>query len=188
MLLQTIAQRMRRETAPLRNFGPSMSALVNHDRGSRNHPIAHVRLAPKADNEPTISSGPLCATSGHWPDYSITSSARSRKGTVPFRRLRWHSTCVIVGSTPQWTYDMASDEEVERQILSIFMQHKVGASGVLRRNNFIDVRDADFQRGLNKAVENRWIKVKLRDRYTYELTEAGLAAGLNARLPSKPLG
>src|SRR5262249_3754015 len=83
---------------------------------------------------------------------------------------------------------MASDEEVGRQILSIFMQHKVGASGVLRRNHFIDVRDADFQRGLNKALENRWIKVKLRDRYTYELTEAGLAAGLNARLPSKPLG
>jgi hypothetical protein len=94
---------------------------------------------------------------------------------------------VIVGSTPQWTYDMASDEEVGRQILSIFMQHKVGVSGVLRRNNFIDVRDADFQRGLNKAVENRWIKVKLRDRYTYELTEAGLAAGF-ARLPWKPLG
>jgi hypothetical protein len=82
---------------------------------------------------------------------------------------------------------MASDEEVGRQILSIFMQHKVGASGVLRRNNFIDVRDADFQRGLNKAVENRWIKIKSRDRYTYELTEAGLAAGLNAGLPPKPL-
>ncbi len=75
---------------------------------------------------------------------------------------------------------MASDEEVGRQILSIFMQHKVGASGVLRRNHFIDVRDGDFQRGLNKAVENRWIKIKLRDRYTYELTEAGLAAGLPA--------
>ncbi len=83
---------------------------------------------------------------------------------------------------------MASDEEVGRQILSIFMQHKVGASGVLRRNHFIDVRDADFQGGLNTAVENRWIEIKLRDRYTYELTEAGLAAGLNARLPSKPLG
>jgi len=50
------------------------------------------------------------------------------------------------------------------------------------------VRDADFQRGLNKAVENRWIKIKLRDRYTYELTEAGLAAGLNAGLSPKPLG
>jgi hypothetical protein len=83
---------------------------------------------------------------------------------------------------------MASDEEVGRQILRIFMRHKVGASGVLRRNYFIDVRDADFQRGLNKAVENRWIKIKSRDRYTYELTEAGLAAGLSAGLPPKPLG
>ena len=44
-------------------------------------------------------------------------------------------------------YDMASDEEAGRQILSIFMQHKVGASGVLRRNNFMDVRDADFNEG-----------------------------------------
>ena len=83
---------------------------------------------------------------------------------------------------------MASDEEVGRQILRIFMQHKVGASGVLRRNHFIDVRDADFQRGLNKAVENRWVKIKSRDRYTYELTEAGFAAGLGAGLPPKPLG
>jgi hypothetical protein len=34
-------------------------------------------------------------------------------------------------------------------------------------------------------VENRWIKIKLRDRYTYELTEAGLAAGLGAGLPRR---
>jgi hypothetical protein len=81
---------------------------------------------------------------------------------------------------------MASDEEVGRQILNVFMKHKVSATGVLRRNNFIEVRDADFQRGLNKAIENRWIKSKLHDRYTYELTEAGFAAGLNADLPSKP--
>jgi len=60
------------------------------------------------------------------------------------------------------------------------MQHKVVAGGVLRRNYFIDVRDADFQRGLNKAVENRWLKIKLRDRYSYELTDVGLAAGLSA--------
>jgi hypothetical protein len=75
---------------------------------------------------------------------------------------------------------MASDEEVGRQILGVFMKYNIRPSGVLRRNYFIDVRDADFQRGLNKAVENHWIKVKLRDRYTYELTEAGLAAGLSA--------
>jgi hypothetical protein len=50
----------------------------------------------------------------------------------------------------------------------------------------MDVRDADFQRGLNKAVESSWIKIELRDRYTYEPTEAGLAAGFNAGLPPKP--
>ena len=87
---------------------------------------------------------------------------------------------------------MASDEDVGRQILGIFMQHKVVAGGVLRRNYFIDVRDADFQRGLNKAVENRWLKIKLRDRYSYELTDVGLAAGLSAgfaaRLGSQALG
>jgi len=76
---------------------------------------------------------------------------------------------------------MVSDEEVGRQILGIFMKHRVLAGGVLRRNHFIDVRDADFQRGLNKAVENHWIKIKQRDRYTYELTEAGLAAGFENR-------
>jgi hypothetical protein len=82
---------------------------------------------------------------------------------------------------------MTPDEGIGRQILSIFVEYKVVAGGVLRRNHFIAVRDADFQRGLNKAVENRWIKT-LRDRYAYELTEAGLAAGLNAELPPKPLG
>ena len=68
---------------------------------------------------------------------------------------------------------MTSDEDVGRQILSIFIKHRVAAGGVLRRNHFIDVRDADFQRGLNR------LKVGSRDRYTYELTEAGLAAGLS---------
>ena len=75
---------------------------------------------------------------------------------------------------------MSSDEEVGRQILSIFMKHRVVASGVLRRNHFMDVRDADFQRGLNKAVENHWIRMG-RDRYSYELTEVGLAAGNERR-------
>jgi len=81
---------------------------------------------------------------------------------------------------------MASDEEVGHQILSIFMKHKVAAGGVLRRSHFIDVRDADFQRGLNKAVDNQWLKVNLRDRYTYELTDAGLAAGLSAGQAPNP--
>src|ERR1700687_997463 len=77
-----------------------------------------------------------------------------------------------------------TDDDVGRQILGIFMQHKVRPSGTLRRNNFIDVRDADFQRGLNKAVENNWLNINLRDRSTYELTETGHAAGMSAGQPS----
>ncbi len=70
-----------------------------------------------------------------------------------------------------------SDEDVGRQILGIFMRYRIAAGGTLRRNNFFDVRDADFQRGLNFAIQNRWIKQHLRDRYTYQLTEIGFAAG-----------
>jgi hypothetical protein len=81
---------------------------------------------------------------------------------------------------------MTSDEEVGRQILSIFVKHRVVAGGVLRRNHFIDVRDADFQRGLNKAIGNHWLKVSSRDRYTYELTDAGLAAGLSYGVAPDP--
>ncbi len=70
-----------------------------------------------------------------------------------------------------------SDEDVGRQILGIFMRYRIAAGGTLRRNNFFDVRDADFQRGLNFAIASRWIKQHLRDRYTYQLTEIGYAAG-----------
>ena len=71
-------------------------------------------------------------------------------------------------------------DEVSRQILGTFMKYRIRPSGVLRRNHFMDVKDADFQRGLNRAVANSWIKIKVRDRYTYELTEMGLAAGSSA--------
>lgn len=82
----------------------------------------------------------------------------------------------------------APDEEVGRQILGIFMRYKVPAGGTLRRNNFFDVRDADFQRGLNFAIASKWIKQHLRDRYTYQLTEAGHAAGWRPELvASEPL-
>ena len=69
-----------------------------------------------------------------------------------------------------------SDEEVGRQILGVFLRNKSRPGGTLRRNHFVEVRDADFQRGINKAVENSWIKIKIRDRYTYEFTDAGFAA------------
>jgi len=68
-----------------------------------------------------------------------------------------------------------TDEDVARQILGVFGEYRVGAGGMLRRNHFLKVRDSDFQRGLNKAVEKNWIMIKRRDRYTYELTKAGLA-------------
>ena len=54
-----------------------------------------------------------------------------------------------------------SDEEVGRQILGVFLRNKIRAGGTLRRNYFVEVRDADFQRGINKAVENTWIKIKI---------------------------
>ncbi|MGA9001544.1 MAG: hypothetical protein WB504_03660, partial [Pseudolabrys sp.] len=72
---------------------------------------------------------------------------------------------------------VASDEEVSRQILGIFMRHRIPASGTLQRNNFFDVRDGDFQRGINKAVANNWITIDLRNRYRYQLTASGYAVG-----------
>lgn len=79
-----------------------------------------------------------------------------------------------------------SDEDVGRQILGIFMRYRVAAGGTLRRNNFFDVRDADFQRGLNFAIANKWIKQHLRDRYTYQLTEAGVAAAWKPEAKPEP--
>jgi hypothetical protein len=70
-----------------------------------------------------------------------------------------------------------SDEEVGRQILGIFMRHRVTVSGALQRNNFFDVRDGDFQRGINQAVTNNWITIDLRNRYRYQLTATGYAVG-----------
>jgi hypothetical protein len=78
----------------------------------------------------------------------------------------------------------ATDEEVGRQILRVFVDHNVRVSGSLRRNYFTEVRDADFQRGLKKAVENNWLTLKQHDRYTYILTETGHAAGQELRLSS----
>jgi len=71
---------------------------------------------------------------------------------------------------------ISSDEDVARQIIGIFSRNRIPSGGVLRRNYFMEVRDGDFQRGINKAVENNWIKIKPRDRYKYELTDAGFVA------------
>jgi hypothetical protein len=81
---------------------------------------------------------------------------------------------------------MLTDEEAAHVILGIFARYKVIVGGTLRRNHFIDVRDADFQRGLTYAVGRHWLKVNPRDRYTYVLTDTGLAAGLRADLKPVP--
>lgn len=76
-----------------------------------------------------------------------------------------------------------SDEDVGRQILDVFMQHRVPVSGMLPRNYFFTVRDADFQRGLNKAVANDWIAIDRRNRYRYQLTATGHYAGQTLEAP-----
>ena len=81
-----------------------------------------------------------------------------------------------------------SDEEAGRQILGIFTRHKVPASGVLRRNHFFDVRDGDFQRGINRAVQHNWITLHQRDRYRYILTDVGYAAGRVSEPAQQPEG
>ena len=73
-----------------------------------------------------------------------------------------------------------TDEEAGRQILGIFVRYRVQAGGTLRRTHFFDVRDADFQRGLNNAVARKWVMVHHRDRYRYIFTEDGYAAGRSA--------
>ncbi len=73
--------------------------------------------------------------------------------------------------------DRPSDEDVSRQILGVFMRHRVPATGTLQRNYFFEVRDGDFQRGINKAVANNWITVDLRNRYRYQLTTTGYDVG-----------
>jgi hypothetical protein len=73
--------------------------------------------------------------------------------------------------------DRPSDEDVGRQIIGVFMRHRIPATGTLQRNYFSEVRDSDFQRGINKAVANNWITIDLRNRYRYQLTTTGYAVG-----------
>jgi hypothetical protein len=73
--------------------------------------------------------------------------------------------------------DRPSDDEVSRQILGVFMRYRIPASGTLQRNYFFDIRDGDFQRGINKAVANNWITIDPHNRYRYQLTAMGYSVG-----------
>ena len=76
--------------------------------------------------------------------------------------------------------DRPSDDEVSRQILGVFMRYRIPASGTLQRNYFFDIRDCDFQRGINKAVANNWITIDPHNRYRYQLTAMGYSVGRTA--------
>jgi hypothetical protein len=69
-----------------------------------------------------------------------------------------------------------ADDYAARQILAVFARYKVTVAGVLRRHQFFEVRDSDFQRGIDGAVANGWIQRHPRDRYRYILTIAGREA------------
>jgi hypothetical protein len=68
------------------------------------------------------------------------------------------------------------DEYAARQILAVFARYKVSVAGILRRHQFFEVRDSDFQRGIDAAVARGWILRHERDRYRYILTAAGREA------------
>jgi len=72
--------------------------------------------------------------------------------------------------------DPQADDYAARQILAVFARYKVPVAGVLRRHQFFEVRDSDFQRGIDGAVAKGWIQRHPRDRYRYFLTTAGREA------------
>ena len=57
------------------------------------------------------------------------------------------------------------------------MRYRIPTSGTLQRNYFFEVRDGDFQRGINKAIANNRITIDPHNRYRYQFTATGYAAG-----------
>ena len=81
-------------------------------------------------------------------------------------------------AVPKFDADFAA-----RQILAVFAKYKVTVAGVLRRHQFFEVRDSDFQRGIDGAVAKGWIQRHERDRYRYILTTAGREAFNSVLIP-----
>src|SRR3954462_7820051 len=75
------------------------------------------------------------------------------------------------------------DELAARNILGVFARYKVTVAGVLRRHQFFEVRDSDFQRGIDAAVVKGWIERHHYDRYRYILLAAGRAAFNSVLIP-----
>src|SRR4051812_3025445 len=71
---------------------------------------------------------------------------------------------------------MSAEDHAARQILAVFARYNVAVAGVLRRHQFFEVRDSDFQRGIDGAVARGWIERHHYDRYRYVLTKRGKEA------------
>src|SRR5882672_7863432 len=78
---------------------------------------------------------------------------------------------------------MSSDDHAAWQILSVFAKYKITVGGVLRRHQFFEVRDGDFQRGIDAAVSKGWIQRHSRDRYRYILLAVGREAFGSVLIP-----
>ena len=78
---------------------------------------------------------------------------------------------------------MIADDHAARQILLVFAKYKTTVGGVLRRHQFFEVRDGDFQRGIDTAVAKGWIQRHSRDRYRYILLASGREAFGSVLIP-----
>ena len=148
-------------------------------------------IPPKHQNfvaQPTVNAYLLdtVASGAHGHDFKARlkpPSGHTAKGKVGSRLCNLVHCCrAVIGVMPREPYcrsmrEPPSDEDVSRQILGIFMRYRIPARGTLQRNCFFEVRDGDFQRGINKAVANNWITVDLRNRYRYQLTTTGYDVG-----------
>jgi hypothetical protein len=81
------------------------------------------------------------------------------------------------------TVPKIDDDYAALQILAVFARYKITVGGILRRHQFFEVRDSDFQRGIDGAVAKGWIVRHERDRYRYILTMAGREAFKNVLMP-----
>jgi hypothetical protein len=79
---------------------------------------------------------------------------------------------------------MSEDDHAARQILSVFARYNVMVGGVLRRHQFFEVRDSDFQRGIDAAVAKGWIGRHHYDRYRYVLLRTGREAYNSVLIPT----
>jgi len=117
-----------------------------------------------------------------------TRGHKRRRFSCRYRGQSGHATgCATHASTATkaraMTVPKIDGDYAARQILAVFARYKVPVAGVLRRHQFFEVRDSDFQRGIDGAVASGWIQRHERDRYRYILTRAGREAFNTVLIP-----